>query len=44
MNGVLLVSGLIAIAGVIGWIALLIWASVEDGREQQRRDRQRRPR
>ena len=38
MREVLILSGLLGLVGAIVWIALLIWAAREDGRDQDRRD------
>jgi hypothetical protein len=35
---VLILSGLLGLVGAVVWIALLIWAAREDGRDQERRD------
>jgi hypothetical protein len=37
---VLIVSAIVSLMGVVVWIGLLLWAAREDGRDQQRRDRQ----
>lgn len=37
---VLIVSAIASLMGVVVWIGLLLWAAREDGRDQQRRDRQ----
>jgi hypothetical protein len=42
MSGVLIVSAVLALGGVVVWIVLLLWAAREDGRDQERRDRVRR--
>jgi hypothetical protein len=39
MREVLAISALIGLVGVVVWIALLLWAAREDGRDQERRDR-----
>jgi hypothetical protein len=41
VTGILILSAVIALAGVVVWIALLLWAAREDGRDQDRRDRLR---
>jgi hypothetical protein len=38
MAEVLIVSALLGLVGVVVWIALLLWAAREDGRDQERRD------
>ena len=38
MREVLILSGLLGLVGAVVWIALLIWAAREDGRDQDRRD------
>jgi hypothetical protein len=38
MAEVLIVSALLGLVGAVVWIALLIWAAREDGRDQDRRD------
>lgn len=38
MTEVLIVSALLGLVGAVVWIALLIWAAREDGRDQERRD------
>jgi len=43
MAGILILSAVLALGGVVVWIALLLWAAREDGRDQERRDRLRRP-
>jgi hypothetical protein len=42
MSGVLIVSAVLALGGVVVWIVLLLWAAREDGRDQERRDGVRR--
>ena len=39
MREVLAISALIGLLGSAVWIALLLWAAREDGRDQERRDR-----
>jgi hypothetical protein len=41
---VLAISALIGLLGVVVWIALLLWAAREDGRDQERRNRDLPPR
>ncbi len=41
MREVLILSGLLGLVGAVAWIALLIWAAREDGRDQERRDQLR---
>ena len=38
MSEVLIPSALLGFVGAVVWIALLIWAAREDGRDQERRD------
>ena len=38
MSEVLIPSALLGLVGAVVWIALLIWAAREDGRDQERRD------
>jgi len=38
MTGILILSAVVALGGVVVWIALLLWAAREDGRDQERRD------
>ena len=38
MSGILIVSAVLALGGVVVWIVLLLWAAREDGRDQERRD------
>jgi hypothetical protein len=38
MAEVLIVSALLGLVGAVVWIALLLWAAREDGRDQERRD------
>jgi hypothetical protein len=40
---VVLAGGILALVGVLVWIGLLLWAAREDGRDQRRRDEERRP-
>ena len=42
MAGILIVSAVLALGGVVVWIALLLWAAREDGRAQERREQLRR--
>jgi hypothetical protein len=42
MAGILIVSDVLALGGVVVWIALLLWAAREDGRDQERREQLRR--
>jgi hypothetical protein len=42
MSGILIVSAVLALGGVVVWIVLLLWAAREDGRDQERRDAARR--
>ena len=42
MSGILIVSAVLALGGVVVWIVLLLWAAREDGRDQERRDQLRR--
>jgi hypothetical protein len=42
MAGILIVSAVLAVGGVVVWIALLLWAAREDGRDQERREQLRR--
>ena len=42
MSGILIVSAVLALGGVVVWIVLLLWADREDGRDQERRDGVRR--
>ena len=44
MREVLAISALIGLLGVVVWIALLLWAAREDGRDQERRNRDLPPR
>jgi hypothetical protein len=39
MREVLAISAAIGLLTILVWIALLIWAAREDGRDQERRDR-----
>ena len=39
MRETLAISAVIGLLGVVVWIALLLWAAREDGRDQERRDR-----
>ncbi len=39
MRDVLAISAAIGLLTILVWIALLIWAAREDGRDQERRDR-----
>ncbi|HEX6723845.1 MAG TPA: hypothetical protein VF073_01260 [Gaiella sp.] len=41
MAGILILSAVLALGGVVVWIVLLLWAAREDGRDQERRDRLR---
>lgn len=40
MREVLVLSAVLSLTGVVIWIALLLWAAREDGRDQARRDRE----
>jgi len=42
MAGILILSAVLALGGVVVWISLLLWAAREDGRDQERRDQLRR--
>ena len=42
MAGILILSAVLALGGVVVWIVLLLWAAREDGRDQERRDALRR--
>ena len=42
MAGILILSAVLALGGAVVWIALLLWAAREDGREEERRDQLRR--
>lgn len=42
MEIVVLVGGILALTGMLVWIGLLLWAAREDGRDQARRDEERR--
>ena len=42
MAGILVLSAVLALGGAVVWIALLLWAAREDGRDQARRDQLRR--
>jgi hypothetical protein len=37
---VLVLSALLGLLGVVVWIGMLLWAAREDGRDQERRDRE----
>jgi hypothetical protein len=39
MREVLAISAAIGLLTILVWIALLIWAARQDGRDQERRDR-----
>ena len=39
MTEILILSSVVAFLGVVVWIVLLLWAAREDGRDQERRDR-----
>ncbi len=41
MTGILILSAGLVLGGVVVWIALLLWAAREDGRDQERRDQKR---
>ena len=41
MTAILILSALVTLGGVVVWIALLLWAAREDGRDQKRRDQTR---
>jgi hypothetical protein len=43
MTGILILSAVLALGGVVVWIVLLLWAAREDGRDQERRDQLRGP-
>ena len=38
MTEVLVLSAVLGLVGAAVWIALLLWAAREDGRDQERRD------
>lgn len=38
MHELLIVSAVLCVLGVVAWIVLLVWAAIEDGRHQGRRD------
>ena len=38
MTGILIFSAVLTFVGIGIWIALLLWAAREDGRDQERRD------
>jgi hypothetical protein len=38
VTGILILSAVLALGGVVVWIVLLLWAAREDGRDQDRRD------
>lgn len=38
MQEILIISAALSLAGALVYIALLLWAAREDGRDQQRRD------
>ena len=38
MQSILIISAVLSLAGVLVYLALLLWAAREDGRDQQRRD------
>lgn len=38
MTGILILSAVLAVGGMVVWIVLLLWAAREDGRDQERRD------
>ena len=40
MREVLILSALLGLLGVVVWIGMLLWAAREDGRDQERRDRE----
>ncbi|HEY7344108.1 MAG TPA: hypothetical protein VH620_01005 [Gaiella sp.] len=40
MRDVLAISALIGLVTIVVWIVLLLWAAREDGRDQERRDRE----
>jgi len=42
MAGILILSAVLALGGAVVWIALLLGAAREDGRDQERRDQLRR--
>jgi hypothetical protein len=39
MREALAISAVLGLLGVVVWIVLLLWAAREDGRDQERRDR-----
>jgi hypothetical protein len=39
MRDVLAISAAIGLLTILVWLALLLWAAREDGRDQERRDR-----
>jgi hypothetical protein len=39
MREALAISAIVGLLGVVLWIVLLLWAAREDGRDQERRDR-----
>jgi hypothetical protein len=41
VTGILILSAVLALGGVVVWIVLLLWAAREDGRDQERRDQLR---
>ena len=41
MTGILILSAVLALGGVVVWIVLLLWAAREDGRDQELRDQLR---
>ena len=38
MREILIISAVLSLAGALVYIALLLWAAREDGRDQQRRE------
>jgi len=38
MTGILILSAVLAVGGVVVWIVLLLWAAREAARDQERRD------
>jgi cytoskeletal protein RodZ len=39
MQELLIVSAVLGMLGVVAWIALLVWAAIEDGSAQNHRER-----
>lgn len=40
MRELLIVTAVLGMLGAVAWIALLVWAAIEDGRDPDRRDGQ----